>query len=149
MWRYSKGGYSNVSGAKKSPGKKIATEHDTQRQQQHAGTQGRHVMEIVRPASRRFWEEDKEQGVRVDPLVSPAVPQRERRDPGRGREVGEVKIPPQDGQPKSGSCELRKLAFTVEAGGLILWCYVALPYVSLCAAPLLSRLLLWLLYIGS
>lgn len=84
-------------------------------------------MEIVRPASRRFWEEDKDDEVRVDPPVSPPARQRERRDPGRGREIGEVKIPAQDGQLQSGSSELRKLAFTVEAGG----CYVALPYVSL------------------
>lgn len=85
------------------------------------------AMEIVRPTSRRFWQEDNDEGVRVDSLVSPPGRQRERRGSGRGRDVGEIKIPAQDGQPQSGSSELRKLAFTVEAGGY----YVALPYASL------------------
>lgn len=75
-------------------------------------------METVRPTGRRFWEEYKDEVVREGPLVSPPRRQIERRDPGRGREIGEVKIPAQDGQPKAGSSELRKLAFTVEAGGL-------------------------------
>ena len=84
-------------------------------------------MENIRPTSRRFWQEDNDEGVRVDSLESPTDRQREQRGPGRGREVGEVKIAAQDGQPQSGSSELRKLAFTVEAGG----CYVALPSASL------------------
>lgn len=122
MWRRSKGKNSRVVCEKKS--RKLAHQRAHATNLRSDTAKRRHTgqaMEIVPPAGRRFWGEDDVKAVHVNPLVSPATQQRERRNPRRTHEVWEVKIPtPDHQQPDSGggSSELRKLAFTVVEGGL-------------------------------